>query len=97
MMTTRPRSAQVREALKAIIRGDIPEYWVRTYAPVSNAEEAAQYAGLDEDEWREVQAGWAELYRDRGIDGETGELVSQHIQTRYGVGRAQDQLNLDRN
>jgi hypothetical protein len=79
------RSGQLRAGLKAVVNGDVPEQWVREYAALEHADEAAQYAGAHDDAWQGQCAEWAERWRENGLEGTDAELAEAFIRSRYGV------------
>lgn len=83
------RAEQLRAGLKGMVTSDIPATWVRQTAPIENADEAAQYAGVDADGWGEQCATWAQRWRDNDLEGTDAELADAHIRSRYGVTKAE--------
>lgn len=82
------RSERLRAGLKGMVNGDVPGAWVAHETDLEHADEAAEFASADVDEWTEQCAEWAERWRDSGLEGTDAELADAHIRSRYGVTKA---------
>ena len=83
---TDDRAAELRQLALAKLDGSLPEYIVENYDDhLENADEAAQFAGIEADEWAEQKEQWAQDYREQGMDAPDEALVDAHLRARYGV------------
>ncbi|WP_058366393.1 hypothetical protein [Haloparvum sedimenti] len=86
------RISTLCRAIAAHMAGDPWNLWLEELAPeeLQNAEQAAEYAGMDDDAWSEQVTEWAAQYRDRAGDAVAGrtdrELASVFIEDTFGVG-----------
>jgi hypothetical protein len=81
------RVGQLQQAAEAKVGGRFPEFVVETFLDdrLENADEAAAYADLSEEEWESTKAKWADNYREQGVEGDDEELARAHVRTRYDV------------
>ncbi|AFO58429.1 MULTISPECIES: hypothetical protein [unclassified Natrinema] len=79
------RVEQIRSMALAMIDESLPEWYIQEAMDLENAEEAAQYADLTEEEWETTKETWADRYREQGIEGDVDELATAHVRTRFDV------------
>ena len=79
------RVEQIRSMALAMIDESLPEWYVQEAVDLENAEEAAQYADLTEEEWQMTKETWADRYREQGIEGDVDELATAHVRARFDV------------
>ena len=84
------RAEELHQLAIAKVNGRFPAFAVENQygSRLENAEEAAEFAALDVDEWEEQKAEWADRYRSQGVEGTDEELAEAHIRARYDVDMA---------
>jgi len=60
-------------------------WYVEEAIDIDNADEAAQYADLSNQEWQTTKETWADRYREQGVEAGVDELAKAHIRTRFDV------------
>jgi hypothetical protein len=69
--------------------GDLKTFWFEEVADLKNAEEAAEFAGLTGEAWREQVTEWSEMYRERRPeifeDWGDREIADYHVEGEFGV------------
>lgn len=79
------RVEQIRSMALAMIDDSLPAWYVEEAIDIDNAEEAAQYADLTDEEWQTTKETWADRYREQGVEGGIDELATAHVRTRFDV------------
>lgn len=84
------RVQQLCDALASKLKGDPWGAWADHYAPDGlEADAAAEYAHMTDEEWQQQCERWADRYRemeDVATDGMSDEeLVRAHVRTTFGV------------
>lgn len=84
------RAEELYQLALAKVNGRFPAFAVENQygSRLDNAEEAAEFAALDVDEWEEQKAEWADRYRSQGVEGTDEELAEAHVRARYDVDMA---------
>lgn len=79
------RVEQIRSMALAMIDDSLPSWYVEEAIDIDNADEAAQYADLSNQEWQTTKETWADRYREQGVEAGVDELAKAHIRTRFDV------------
>ena len=82
------RVEMLRAGLQASMTGTIPQTWVKYCSDLENAEEAAEFANIDAEDWEQQCDEWATKWRDSGLEGTDEQLAEAHIRQRYDVDKA---------
>jgi hypothetical protein len=81
------RKAQLQEMILAKIEGRFPEWWVETPLAdrIDHADEAAEFADVDESEWTDAKETWADVLRESNPDADVDELADVYTRRRFGL------------
>jgi len=85
------REQQLLDMVDAIASGAFQQWWFEDVAAghLSNPDDARAYAGLDDEEWQDQIARWADTYRSKAADqfeGKTDrEVAAQHVYRKFDV------------
>ncbi len=80
-----------QEALASLVvaqmSGDLESWYAEQVLAehMENAESAAAYLSLDQEEWQAQKETWAEMYRNQGAEGSTDALTEHHVDQQFGV------------
>ncbi|WP_254763362.1 hypothetical protein [Natrinema marinum] len=79
------RVEQIRSMALAMVDESLPSWYVQEAIDIDNADEAAQYADLTDEEWQTTKETWADRYREQGVEGGVDELATAHVRARFNV------------
>ncbi|WP_058365053.1 hypothetical protein [Haloparvum sedimenti] len=81
------RVDQLEAMIGARLAGNPWALYVDEVAPetLTDADDAAQYAGMDPEDWQAQIESWADYYREQGMEGTDRELAAGHVSAKFGV------------
>lgn len=90
--TEEERVEQILDVIEAVKEQDVKGHYFREVAPdrLADPESAMQHAGIDSEEWADLQAKWVESWRrtagEQVADKSDREVVALHVENVYGLG-----------
>jgi hypothetical protein len=79
------RVAQMQSFALAKLDGSAHEWYLREMLGADNVDEATTHVGKPLDAWDETMSGWADFYRDEGMEGSDRELAEAHVRTHFDL------------
>jgi hypothetical protein len=85
------RREELLGAVEAMTNGDLRAWFFSSEGPAARwldqPEDAAAYADLEPEEWRDQIERWADTYRSQGVgdDLSDGDVAARHVERKFGV------------